>query len=273
MNQITILRPRSGFQAINFRELWEYRELLFTLAGRDVRVRYKQTYLGVTWVLLQPLLSAGIFTFVFSKVAKMDSGGVPYFAFSYSGLMCWSLFASIFARSSSILVSNSHIISKIYFPRLLLPLSVIPSSLLDFCVAAILMVIVMLAYGIEPHIGLVFFPLWLVILVTLAAGIGFWSSALAVKYRDVNYIVPVFVQFLLFASPVAYTSTAVPIEFRAYYYLNPIAGVMDAIRWSILGTGEVNWWTLSYSAIFSMITLIVGAAMFRRMEREFADVI
>jgi len=273
MNQITVLRPRSGFQTINFRELWEYRELLLALAGRDVRVRYKQTALGVTWVVLQPLLAAGIFTFVFGRLARMDSGGVPYFAFSYAALMCWNLFTNTLTRANGSLVGNSHLITKIYFPRLVLPLSGIPSAFLDFSVAAFLMAIVMLVYGIEPHIGLVLLPLWLAFLLMLAIGIGLCSGALAVKYRDINHIVPVMIQLLLFASPVAYAATAVPTRFRTYYYLNPIAGLMDAIRWSILGTGQPEWWTVGYSATIGLIVLIVGAVMFRRMEREFADVI
>ena len=272
MNPSTILRPRSGFQAINFRDLWEYRELLFTLAGRDIRVRYKQTALGVIWVVLVPVITAGIFTFVFSKVAKMDSGGVPYFAFAYAGMMSWSLFTSTLSRASDSLVTNAELISKIYFPRLILPLSVIPSAFLDFSIAAIMMIIIMIAYGIEPQIGLLLLPLWLAILVMLAMGIGLWSGALAVKYRDIKYIVPVMIQMLLFASPIAYSAKAVPMEYQTYYYLNPIAGLMDAIRWSILGT-EVNWWTVGYSATFGVIVLIVGAILFRRMEQEFADVI
>lgn len=273
MNQITILKPRSGFQAINFRDLWEYRELLFALAVRDVRVRYKQTALGVIWVVLVPLIAAGIFTFVFSKVAKMDSGGVPYFAFAYAGLMSWNLFTSTLTGANDSLIGNAHLITKIYFPRLILPLSGIPSAFLDFSVAAILMTIIMFAYDIEPHIGLLLLPLWLAILVMLATGIGLWTGALAVKYRDIKYIVPVMIQMLLFASPIAYAATAVPTEFQTYYYLNPIAGLMDAIRWSILGTTQVAWWAVGYSATFGVIVLIVGAIMFRRMEREFADVI
>jgi len=273
MNQRTILKPRSGFQAVNFRELWEYRELLLTLAGRDVRVRYKQTVLGVIWVVIQPLLAAGIFTFVFGKVAKMDSGGVPYFAFSYAGLMCWNLFTSTLIRANGSLVDNAHLVTKIYFPRLVLPLSAIPAALLDFSVAATLMALIMLAYGIEPHMGLLLLPVWLAILLMLATGIGLWSGALAVKYRDINLIVPVAIQLLLFASPIAYTATAVPTQFQTYYYLNPIAGLMDAIRWSVLGTAQANWWTVGYSATFGVIVLFVGAIMFRRMEREFADVI
>ena len=273
MDQTKIIILKSGFQAANFRELWEYRELLFTLAGKDVRLRYKQTVLGVIWVVLQPLLAAGIFTFVFGKVAKMDSGGVPFFAFSYSGLMFWNLFTNIVTRANGSLVSNSHLVTKIYFPRLILPLSAIPSALLDFSVAAILMIIIMLTYGIEPRIGLLLLPLWMAILLMLAMGIGIWSGALAVKYRDINYILPVMIQMLLFASPIAYAATSVPTEFQTYYYINPIAGLMDAIRWSIFGATQDTWWAVGYSAIFGAIVLIVGTIMFRRMERGFADVI
>jgi lipopolysaccharide transport system permease protein len=273
MDQTTIITLKSGYQAINFRELWEYRELLFTLAGKDIRLRYKQTVLGVIWVVLQPLLAAGIFSFVFGKVAKLDSGGVPYFAFSYAGLMFWNLFTSIVSRANASLVSNSNLVTKIYFPRLILPLSGIPSALLDFSVAAILMIIIMFSYGIKPHIGLLMLPLWLAILLMLATGIGIWSGALAAKYRDINYILPVMIQLLLYASPIAYASTSVPTEFQTYYYMNPIAGPMDAIRWSILGTTQDSWWAVGYSAILGVIVLIVGAIMFRRMEREFADVI
>jgi len=273
MDRTTILTPRAGFQAINIRELWEYRELLFAFAGRDIRVRYKQTVLGVVWVVLQPLLGAGIFSFVFGKVAKMDSGGVPYFAFTYSGLMFWTLFTSTVNRANSSLVGNTHLVTKIYFPRLILPLSGIPSALLDFSVAATLMTIIMVTYGIEPRIGLLLLPIWLVILLMFATGIGLWSGALAVKYRDINYILPFAIQLLLFASPIAYAANNVPAEFQIYYYLNPIAGLMDAIRWSFFGTTQNGWWPVGYSTIFSVSVLIVGATLFRKMEREFADVI
>jgi lipopolysaccharide transport system permease protein len=269
----TILKPSSGWAALNLLEVWKYRDLLLVLAMRDVKLRYRQTALGVIWVVLQPLLAAGIFSFVFGKVAKMPSDGVPYFIFSYAGQLGWNLFSGTLSKSSAVLVGNSQLVSKIYFPRLVLPLSTIFSCLIDFGVALAMMVVLMICYHIVPHIGLLLFPLWLLLFVMMGVGIGLITSALSVEYRDINYVVPIFVQFLMYASPVAYSVSAVPIKWHAIYMMNPLSGLLEAFRWSFLGVGHLDWAILSISIVFSIVIFVVGAFSFRKMERRFADVI
>lgn len=267
------IRPSSGWVPINFAELWHFRDLLFVLAGRDLKLRYKQTALGVIWVVLQPLMAAGIFSFVFGKVAKLPSDGVPYFLFSFAGLLGWNLFSSTLSKCSGCLVGNSHLISKVFFPRLVLPLSTVPSVLVDFGVAMGLMAILMAFQGVMPGLGLILLPLWMLILTLLALGIGLCMASLAVTYRDVQHILPVFVQILLYASPVAYAVSAVPDDLRSIYYLNPITGPLEAFRASLLGTPMPSPIVLLYAAAGSLVLFLIGVFSFKRMERRFADVI
>lgn len=279
MNPVKTIRPHltiepaSGWAALNVRETWHFRDLLFTLTGRELKLRYKQTALGMIWVVLQPLIAAGVFTFVFGKVAKLDSGGVPYFVFSYAGLLGWNLFNNTVTRSSICLVSNANLISKVYFPRLILPFSTVPGALIDFAVAGVVMTILMIVYKTGMGWGIFLLPLWMAILLMLSLGIGLITSALAVSYRDVQHILPVFMQILLYASPVAYAAALVPVNMRGWYFLNPLASILEAFRWSLLGRGEVNWPYLCYSAVVSLAAMFVGALAFKRMERRFADVI
>jgi lipopolysaccharide transport system permease protein len=267
------IRPSRGWAHLNLPDLWNFRDLMWALAGRDVKLRYKQTALGIIWVVLQPLLGAGIFAFVFGVVAKMPSDGQPYFLLSYAGLLGWNLFNNVLTRASSSLVSNAPMVAKVFFPRMVLPLSTVPSALLDFAVAAAMMAIVMAGFRVAPGARLFLMPLFGLLLIGIAVGLSFLTSALMVSYRDVQHILPVFVQTLLYASPVAYSVSRVPEKLRTVYLLNPLASVLDAFRWSLLGGTTPNWGWLGYSATVTASLLFIGAVSFKRMERKFADVI
>ncbi len=267
------IKPSAGWQAINLREIWQFRDLLTTLAQRDVKLRYRQTALGVLWVVLQPLLAAGIFSFVFGKVAKLPSDGLPYFIFSFAGLLAWNAFSSTLTKASGCLLQNANLVSKVYFPRLVLPLSTVFSSLIDFAVALVLMAVLMALYHIVPGVGLLLLPVWLALILMLAVGAGLYTSALTVTYRDVQYVLPVLVQFLLYASPIAYAVSAVPSHLRMVYFLNPLSGLFEAFRWSLLGTGHLAPGEVAYSAIVTVLVFLGGAFSFKKMERKFADVI
>ena len=268
------IRPRSGWAALDLREIWLFRDLLLALAGRDLKVRYKQTALGVAWVILQPLIGAGIFAFVFGAVAKLEApGGVPYFVFTFVVILSWNSFSGTINRSSGAMVGNEHLVSKVYFPRLILPISTIFAALIDFAVALGMLAVLLGLLWHLPGATLALMPLVLALMLTLALGIGFAATALSVSYRDVGYVVPVALQFLLYASPVAYPLQEVPERYRAVYLLNPLAPLLEAFRWSLLGVGEVLWGHLLYSAACAVTILIAGAFVFKRMERKFADVI
>lgn len=267
------IRPSKGWVPLNLQEIWQFRDLLGALAGRDLKLRYKQTALGVIWVVLQPLMAAGVFSFVFGTVANLPSDGIPYLVFSYAGLLGWNLFSGVLSKTSGCLVGNSHLISKVFFPRLVLPLSNIGSVLVDFSIAAGLMAVLMLVHGILPGLSLLLLPLWLLLLLTIAMGIGLIASALTVSYRDVQYILPVFTQILLYASPVAYTINAVPESVRWVYLLNPLTPPLEAIRASILGLPMPPAGPLALSALLALMLLLAGLYSFKRMEKRFADII
>ncbi len=267
------IRPPSGWAALNLREVWQFRDLLFVLAGRDVKLRYRQTALGAIWVVLQPLIAAGIFSVVFGGVAKLPSDGMPYFLFSYAGLLGWNVFSGTLSKSSMCLVGNANLVAKIYFPRLVLPLSTVFGVLLDFCVALCMMAALMVIYHVTPHVGLLLLPVWLLLVLLTALGLGLFASALTVSYRDIQYVLPVFVQFLLYASPVAYSFSAIPHKLRLFFFLNPLSGVLEGFRWSLLGVGHLRPESLAYSTAFALIVFVSGAFAFRKMERRFADVI
>jgi len=266
--------PTSGWQAINLPELWQFRDLLTTLAQRDVKLRYRQTSLGVLWVILQPLLAAGIFSFVFGKVAKLPApNGIPYLVFSYAGLLAWNAFSSTLTKTSSCLLQNSNLVSKVYFPRLALPLSTVFSTLIDFGVAFVVMIVLMLVNHVMPTLGILLLPVWLLLIVLLALGVGLYASALMVSYRDIQYVLPVVTQFLLYASPVAYSASLVPAKYRLIFEINPLTGLLEAFRWSLLGVGNFPLAAVTYSAIITVVVLVAGAFSFKSMERKFADVI
>lgn len=268
-----IIRPRVGWQAIDVREIWKARELLATLALRDVKLRYRQTALGIIWVVLQPTLAAAIFAFVFGQIARLPSEGVPYFVFSYTSIIAWNVFSNTLMRTSGCIVQNSHLILKISFPRLILPLSTVFSIVIDFGVALLVLTLLLIINGLVPGAGLLLLPVWLSLIILLAIGIGMIASALMVIYRDVQYVLPVLIQLWLYASPVAYAVSVVPARFRPFYFLNPLTGLLEAFRWSLLGRGEIRWESVGYSALFTFLVFIGGAFIFKRMERRFADVI
>ncbi len=267
------IRPSRGWVALDLRELWQFRDLLFSLTDRDLKLRYKQTALGVIWVILQPLMAAGVFSFVFGSVAKLPSGGLPYLVFSFAGLLGWNYFSGILGKTSGCLLGNSHLISKVFFPRLILPLSGIGSSLVDFGVAAGMMAALLIGYRISPTPLLLLLPVWMLVLTAIAMGVGLCCAGLAVTYRDIGYILPVFTQLLLYASPVAYSVTAVPERLRWIYYLNPLTPPLEAIRASLLGTPFPSFQPLLISSAFAAVVFMAGLYCFKRMERQFADVI
>ena len=268
-----VIKPQSGLAALDLKLLWQFRELLYAFADRDIRLRYRQTVLGIAWVVLQPLLTALIFAIVFGYIARMPDEGTPYFLIAYSGLLGWTLFNSNLSRVSPSLVANGALISKIYFPRLLIPLGVVPSVLLDFIVSLGVMVGVLVFYGRAPGVGIFLLPVCALILILMSLGIGLISASLSVKYRDIQHIMPFLTLILIYASPVAYSLSVVPENIRPYYLLNPIAAPIDAIRWSFIGVGEPNYGYLGYSFAVSILLVWIGITVFRSMEREFADVI
>jgi len=267
------IRPPRGWAALDLASVWHFRDLTFALASRDIKLRYKQTALGVAWVILQPLLAAGIFSFVFGKVAKLSSDGQNYFLFSYTGMLAWNLFNNTIAKASMSLVGNSQLISKIFFPRLVLPVSTLLSSLIDFGVAMCMMVVLLCLYHVHPSLTLLLLPAWVILVLALSLGVGLWSAAMTVSYRDVQYILTVFLQMLLYASPVAYSVSAVPVKLRLVYNLNPLSAILQGFRWCLLGTDAPTWQSVVYSVSVSLTLCLLGAVVFKRMERKFADVI
>lgn len=269
----TTIVPSTGWSALNLKQLWLYRDLLMTLARRDITLRYRQTALGIVWVILQPLLGAGILSFVFGTIGKFASDGLPYIVFSYAGMLAWNLYSSTLNKASLSLIQNANLISKVFFPRLILPVSTIFGTLLDFAIAFVVLLILLVIYGIMPGLAILTFPLWLLLTLMFALGLGLFASALTVSYRDVQFILPVALQMLFYASPVAYTTSSVPAHLRIYFYLNPLTGLLEAFRWSLLGRGQVNGGSLAYSAVVSILCFGLGALAFKKMERKFADVI
>lgn len=268
------IRPPRGFAALEVRELWQFRQLLRTFAVRDVKVRYKQTALGIVWVVLQPLIAGGIFAFVFGTVANFEApGGVPYFLFAFTGMVAWDVFSNTLTRAGESTVSNAQLISKVYFPRLLLPLSAMLTTALDLLIVLAVVAGVIAMQWHAPSWNLLMLPVCAVLLMMLAVGIGGFSAAVAVQYRDVGHVLPVAVRLLLYASPVAYAISEVPPEYQAIFYLNPLASLIEVFRWSLLGVGQVHWGYFAYSAAFCIAALFIGAVGFKHIERSFADVI
>lgn len=265
------IRPPRRWEALDLRALWRFRDLLWALAMRDIKLRYRQTALGVLWVIFQPLLGAGIFAFVFGRVAKLDSGGVPYILFSYAGLLAWNLFHSTVFKAANSLVGNSTLVSRVFFPRLLLPFSSAISSLLDFAIGFVAGLVLMFSQGQTPALSPAFL-LVLLLLLVLALGCGLICASLAVAYRDVIHLLPVGLQLLLYASPVGYAVAAIPAEWRNLYLLNPLAPLLDAFRASLLG-GSIDYHALACSAATAFAVFIAGLLIFRYRERQFADVI
>lgn len=259
---------------LDWSELWRYRDLWLTLALRDIKLRYRQTALGVAWVVLLPLLASGVFTLVFGVVAKLPSDGSPYFLFVFAGYLGWTSFQNTLQRCSISLVGNSVLITRVYFPRIILPASTVLASLLDFVVGMVVFIGVLLFRGEIPSLAsLALVPVMLALLQLLALGLGLFMAALTVHFRDVQYVLPFLIQLLLYASPVAYGVAAVPPHLRRIYLLNPVAPVLDTLRAALLGRGEIHWAAVGGSALATLVLLVAGAMFFLYQDRRYADVI
>jgi lipopolysaccharide transport system permease protein len=257
----------------DLRQLFRYKQLAVLLGRRDITVRYRQTVLGTIWIFASTLVTAGLFTFVFGRVADLPTGGVPYFAFSYAGLLAWNLFSNTVTSASTSLNPNASLISKIYFPRLVLPLSTLASTLVTTLISCGVMVVVLIAYGIALTPQILLLPVWLALALILSMGISLALTALSVSYRDINYITPVLTSVLLYLSPVAYSIEAVPANLRNLILLNPLSTIVEGTRWSVLGTGSLTGWAIVYTVVVSVGALVGGLAVFARLESSFADVI
>ena len=271
MNDITIEAGRAERQY--WRDLWRYRELFYFLAWRDILVRYKQTVIGVAWAVIRPLLTMLVLTFIFGRLAGMPSGGVPYPILVFCGMLPWQFFATAFSESGNSLVSNAGMISKVYFPRLVVPVSSVITSFVDFLISCVLMALMMVYYGYMPGASIAVLPLFVILAFATAFGAGLWVSALMVRYRDFRYIVPFVVQFGLYISPVGFSSNVVPEKWRLLYSMNPMVGVIDGFRWAILGEKNIYWTGFGISVVAVFLIIVSGIWYFRRTERTFADVI
>ena len=268
------IKPSTGFTALNLRDLWLYRELVFFMVWRDIKVRYKQTFLGAAWAIIQPVLTMIALYFLFDRVAKLPTDNVPYPIFSYTALLPWGLFVAALNQGSRSLTSNHNMITKIYFPKLILPLASVLAGLVDFAVASVILVVLLLYYQVTPAWELVWvLPLFLLLAIITAFGVALWLSAINVKYRDVNYVLPFLTQFWFFATPVAYSAKAISEEWQLVYSLNPMAGVVNGFRWALLGIGNGPDTALWVSVGISLLILVSGLFYFRNMEKTFADTI
>jgi lipopolysaccharide transport system permease protein len=265
------IEPTSGWSSLNLRELWTYRDLLMILAGRDVKLRYKQTGLGITWVILQPLVAALIFTVMFGRFAKLPSDGHPYIVFVFSGVLVWNYFAQVLQRAGNSLITDARLITKVYFPRLAIPLASTFSALIDLLVALVVLAVLMFIYGIAPTWRLAALPLFVGLAGVTATGVSLWLSALNVKYRDFVHAMPFLLQVWMLASPVAYGTSIVPEKWRAIYSLNPAVAFIEGTRWSVLGTSSISMQMVLITTIVSLAVFVGGAFFFRRVERGFAD--
>ena len=267
------IRPSSRWTPLEIKELLAYRELLYFLAWRDIKVRYKQTALGLTWVLIKPLSLMLIFSVVFGWLAKVPSDGLPYPLFSLCAILPWQLFAQVLSNTSQSLISNQHLLTKVYFPRLVIPVAALGGGLMDFMVAATMLVIAMAYFHIVPALLALLLPFFVLLAIMTSLGVGFWFSALNVRYRDVGHALPFVTQIWFFATPIAYPTSLVPDLWQAWYGLNPMATVVEGFRWSILGTGGPTEGMLLTSVVVTVVVFVSGLFYFRRMEETFADIV
>ncbi|MEI7856635.1 MAG: ABC transporter permease [Methanomicrobiales archaeon] len=267
-----IIRPPRKWVPVDLHELWNYRELLTSFTMRDIKIRYKQTALGFLWAIIQPLFMMVIFTIIFGGFAKIPSEGIPYPLFSFAALLPWMLFSEGLTRSTMSMVANANIMTKVYFPRLIMPISGILSPLVDFAVSISILVLMMAYYGFVPTINVVFLPLFILLALATSLGIGLWLSALNVKYRDFQYTVPFIIQLWMYASPVVYPASMIPEAIRPLYGLNPMAGVIEGFRWALLGT-EIPGPMILVSVGVVAVLLVSGMFYFRRMEQYYADIV
>src|ERR1022692_63068 len=268
-----IIKPTKGWAALNLRELWRYRDLLSILIERDIKLRYKQTALGIVWVVLQPLIAALIFAVIFGRLAKLPSDGAPYLLFVFCGLTAWNYFSQALQRAGNSLVSNAQLVSKIYFPRLLIPLAHTLAVLVDFVVMLLVLFVMMAIYHVAPSIRILALPVFLLLATLTETGVALWFSALGVKYRDFMYALPFLVQVWMYASPVVYPMSLIPARWQLWFALNPATGFIEGFRWSVLGTGAFDQRLLLITIAVSILSFLSGTFFFRRVERSFADVI
>ena len=271
---VIMLKPPKGFSALNLRDLWIYRELVFFMIWRDIKVRYKQTLLGAAWAILQPVMTMIVFTIFFGNLAEVPSDGVPYPIFTYTALLPWQLFSKALQDAARSLVANRHMITKVYFPRLVLPLASIMAGLVDFAIALVVLVGLMIYYQTPLRWSMLSLPLFLLMTLITALGVGLWFAALNVLYRDIAYVMPFLAQFWMFITPIVYPASMVPERWRMLYYLNPMTGVVEGFRWAMLGTVPtlpINMILLSVGV--SLVVLVSGLFYFRFMERLFADMV
>jgi lipopolysaccharide transport system permease protein len=271
--QILHIRPSKGWVSLKLDELWEYRELLYFLVWRDIKVRYKQTTLGATWAIIQPFFTMVVFSLFFGKLAKIPSDGIPYPIFSFTALVPWAFFSTGLTNASNSLVGSSHLITKVYFPRLIIPIATVLSGIVDFALAFVVLLGMMLYYGIYPSWTVLWLPLFLLLAFVISLGVGLWLSALNVQYRDVRYVVPFITQLWLFATPAAYPSSMLPQPWRTIFGLNPMVGVVEGFRWALLRTNNAPRPIIIVSSLAATIILVTGAFYFRRTEKTFADLV
>lgn len=269
---VVVIEPSKSWVALNLRDLWQYRDLLYILTMRDIKVRYKQTALGALWAVIQPLFTMLIFSIFFGRLAGMPSDGIPYPLFAYAGLLPWTFFSNAVNNSGNSLVGNSNLITKVYFPRMIIPAASVASGLIDFLIAFGLLIVLMFYYGVGLSINILMLPVLIILTSLLAIGVGMWMSALNVKYRDIRYALPFIIQLGMFASPIIYPSSLVPEKWRFLVWFNPVAGQIEAYRSAFFGK-PFDWLGLSVSALITFAILIYSAYNFRRMEKSFADII
>ena len=267
------IEPSRGWISLRLHELWEYRELLYFLAWRDIKIRYKQTALGAAWAIIQPFFTMVVFSVFFGRLAGIPSDGVPYPIFSFAGLVPWTFFANSLNQSSNSLVSSANLIQKVYFPRLAVPIATVFSGIVDFALAFLMLLAMMLYYGMVPTLNVLWLPAFFLLALITSLGVGLWLSAMNVRFRDVRYIVPFLVQFWMFSTPIAYPSSLLSEPWRTLYGLNPMVGVIEGFRWGLLGTNTAPGMIIFVSSAVAMAIFVGGAFYFRRVEKTFADIV
>ncbi|MBF0494347.1 MAG: ABC transporter permease [Candidatus Omnitrophica bacterium] len=273
MNNITVIKPTHGWRSIDLKELWKYRELLWIFVARDIKVRYKQTVLGASWAVLQPFMTMVVFSIFFGRLAKMPSEGIPYPVFSFAALVPWTFFANGLAQCSNSLVVREDLVKKVYFPRLILPISSVLGGIVDFAIAFMVLIGIMLFYGIFPTVNIVWLPFFIFLSLITALGSGMWLTTMNIQFRDIRYALPFLVQFWMFATPIVYPAGLLSAKWKMIYALNPMVGVIEGFRWALLGTDTRPEKMIIISTLVSVTILITGAFYFKRAEKGFADIL
>ena len=268
----TIIEPKKGWRLIDWKELWEYRDLFFFLVWRDIKVIYKQTVMGFSWAIVRPVFSMIVFSVVFGRLAKVPSDGIPYPIFSYAALLPWTYFSTSMTSSTGSLIANAGMLTKVYFPRIIIPFTPVLAGLVDFVIAFSVLAVLMVWYGFAPTWNILFLPLLIVLMILTASGVGMWLSALAIQYRDIRHAIGFVTQLLMYAAPVVWPVSLIPEKYRLFYGIYPMAGVIEGFRSSLIGTNPMPWDLILVGAVSALLIALSGAFYFRRMERIFADV-